>query len=506
MRFASLIVELIRAKPSLVFWVAVLAQALLWLIVPALFYGSPPADVATVLAFGRQYQVSSDLGPPLAFWLADIAFTLAGGHIIGVYLLAQICFVVAFAALFALGRRILGGQHAVIAVLLTQTVLVFSFPGAAFGPQVLACPIWALILMHGWQVIGQGSRSAWFALSIEAGLLLLTIDAAPFLLLLLFVFALATAAGRRTLRSLDPLFAVLVIVVLVTPYLIWRLRAGGYGLPVASHMRDIGEVLQHWGWLLGGLALSLAGIVALLIFNSALVQRFIIRDRETMPTVFRPPVGDLARRYVYFFALAPALLGSVAAALYGRAEVVGGSGIALLLTGLAVVVAGSDIIHLRRQRFLRAVWLLAIVAPAVVIAAAALVQPWLTTQEISTSLPAKSIARFYGDSFQRRTNRPLPAVAGDRELALLIALGAARPQPVLTPRPEQGSWLTPAQFSELGGVVVWRAADTSGAVPSEIAKQFPGLVPEVPQSFDRLVDGRQPPVRIGWAIVRPKMQ
>lgn len=505
MRFASLIVELIRARPSLVFWVAVLAQALLWLIVPVLFYGSPPADVATVLAVGHQYQVGSDLGPPLAFWLADIAFTLAGGHIIGVYLLAQVCFVVAFAALFALGRRIVGGQHAVIAVLLTQTVLAFSFPGAAFGPHILACPIWALILMHGWQVIGQGSRSAWFALSIEAGLLLLTIEAAPILLLLLFAFALATVAGRRTLRSLDPLFAVLVIVVLVAPYLIWRLRAGGYGLPVFP-MRGVGEAVQQWGWLLGGLALSMAGIVVLLLLNSARMQRFIIRDRETAPTVFRPPVSDLARQYVYFFALAPALLGSVMAALYGKIDVLGGNGIALLLSGLAVIVTGSDIMHLRRQHILRVVWLLAIVAPAVAIAAAALIQPWLTTKEIPSSLPAKSIARFYADSFQRRTNRPLPAVAGDRELALLIALGAARPQPVLLPRPEQGSWLTPAQFREFGGVVVWRAADTSGAVPPEIAKQFPGLVPEVPQSFDRLVDGRQPPVRIGWAIVRPKVQ
>ena len=73
------------------------------------------------------------------------------------------------------------------------------------------------------------------------------------------------------------------------------------------------------------------------------------------------------------------------------------------------------------------------------------------------------------------------------------------------PRPAQGPWLTPARLGEQGGVVVWRAADTSGSVPPEIAKQFPGLVPEVPQSFDRLVDGRLPPVRIGWAIVRPKM-
>ena len=78
MRFTSLIIELIRARPRLVIWLVLLFQAGLWLILPLLLYRSPPGDVATVLAFGREYQVGTDLGPPLAFWLADIAYRAAG--------------------------------------------------------------------------------------------------------------------------------------------------------------------------------------------------------------------------------------------------------------------------------------------------------------------------------------------------------------------------------------------------------------------------------------------
>src|SRR5882724_10785691 len=230
MRFTSLIIELIRARPRLVVWLAVLLQAGLWLIVPLLLYRSPPGDVATVLAYGREYQVGTDLGPPLAFWLADIAFRLAGNHIFGVYLLAQLCFIATFWALYLLGRAIVGGQQAVVAVLLTLTVTAFSSPGVEFGPLVLARPLWALLLLHSWQVIGQGRRNAWFALSIEAGLLLLTTSAAIGLLLVLG-FALATARGRRTLMSFDPLFALLVIVVLALPYLIWLIRAEPLALP-----------------------------------------------------------------------------------------------------------------------------------------------------------------------------------------------------------------------------------------------------------------------------------
>src|SRR5436189_300910 len=177
MRFTSLVVELIRARPRLVVWIVVLAQAGLWLILPMLLYPSPPGDVATVLAF--------------------------------------------------------------------------SSPGVEFGPLVLARPLWALLLLHSWQLIGQNRRNAWFAWSIEAGLLLLTTSAAPGLLLLLAGFAVAAPRGRRVLMSLDPLYALLVIAVLVLPYLIWLLRADALAMPSWPAISDLGARAMQWGWLLG---------------------------------------------------------------------------------------------------------------------------------------------------------------------------------------------------------------------------------------------------------------
>ena len=135
MRFTSLVIELIRARPRLVVWLVVLLQATLWLLVALLLYRSPPDDLATVIAYGREYQVGTDLGPPLAFWLADIAFRAAGNHVFGVYLLAQLCSIAMFWAVYLLARAIVGAQQAVLTVLLTMTVTAFSSPGLEFGPQ-----------------------------------------------------------------------------------------------------------------------------------------------------------------------------------------------------------------------------------------------------------------------------------------------------------------------------------------------------------------------------------
>src|SRR4051812_50094136 len=90
----SLILEALRARPVLMFWVAALAQGILWTLVPSLFYAAPPGDVPLVLAIGREWQLGSPYGPPLAYWLADLAYRLPRGRIIRGFLLLP-AFVVA---------------------------------------------------------------------------------------------------------------------------------------------------------------------------------------------------------------------------------------------------------------------------------------------------------------------------------------------------------------------------------------------------------------------------
>jgi len=500
MRFTSLIVELVRARPKLIVWAAILSQFALWLVVPMVIYASPPGDVATVLAFGREYQVGTDLGPPLPFWLADIAFRLAGNHIVGVYLLAGLCFIVTMWALYRLSSAVVGRQQAALAVLLTATIVMFSFPGVEFGPAVLARPLWALVLLHAWRVAGQGSRFAWFALTIESGLLLLTTPAAALLLALVFVFMLATRRGRRALATVDPWFALAVVAVMALPYVIWLIRFSSPHWPPLPPLAELPARALRWGQLLSLLLLSMTGIAVLAGLNSG---RW-LRKPDDAPVIYRPPVDPYARRFVLYFALVPPLAATLVSALFGLQTVFGGAGTVVLPAGLLVILLSGDLIPLRRQETLRTVWGAIILAPAAALVAQALIQPWISTTEIPTALPARAMARFVGENFENRTRLPLSAVAGDPELATLIALGSPqRPHVFFNASPERTPWFGLAKFRETGGVVVWRAADTAGTPPAEILRVFPDVAPELPRAFGRMVNGRQPLLRLGWGMVRP---
>jgi hypothetical protein len=155
----SLILEALRARPVLMFAVAALAQGTLWTLVPSLFYPAPPGDVPLTLAVGKELQLGSPYGPPLAFWLADVAFRLAG--IVGVYLLSQLCVVIAFWAVFALGRRIVGAAQATMAILLMGGISVFTVPTLEFGPAVLAMPLTALSLLFCWRALSDNRYRDW---------------------------------------------------------------------------------------------------------------------------------------------------------------------------------------------------------------------------------------------------------------------------------------------------------------------------------------------------------
>src|ERR1043165_4485816 len=147
----SLILEALRARPALMFWVAALAQGTLWTLVPSLFYAAPPGDVPLVLAVGHEWLLGSPYGPPLANWFAEIAFTLGG--IVGVYLLSQICVLVTYWAVFTLGRRMLGAAHAAMAILLMAGISVFTVPTLEFSQSVLAMPLTALTLLFGYRAL-----------------------------------------------------------------------------------------------------------------------------------------------------------------------------------------------------------------------------------------------------------------------------------------------------------------------------------------------------------------
>ena len=64
--------------------------------------------------------------------------------------------------------------------------------------------------------------------------------------------------------------------------------------------------------------------------------------------------------------------------------------------------------------------------------------------------------------------------------------------------------MSAADIADKGAIISWPAIDTLGTPPPAIKERFPDLLIEPPREFARTIQGVQPPVRIGWAVIRPK--
>jgi 4-amino-4-deoxy-L-arabinose transferase-like glycosyltransferase len=500
MFYVSLIVEILRVRPRLVVWTAALAQAALWMLVPALFYAAPPGRLPEVLAIGREFQLGTHLGPPFAFWLAEITFKIAGT--LGVYALSQACVVTTYIVVFTLGRAVVGPRHAALAVLLMVGIFVFTVPTTEFGPSIAAMPLWALALLHYWRAVGEGRRFYWLPLALEMGLLLLTSYQGFVLVGLLFLFMLATGRGRAVLGSLDPWIAAIFVVVVVLPHLIWLdSQDDTLVLPGSD---AVGRSVLAWLWLLVVILLLHAGVWILI----AVVSGWPSHRPEQAPVIQRRTIDPFGKTFVYFFALAPILTATLVGALAGRFATISDAVPLLVLSSLALIAAAGDSIQLYRQRLASLAWLLLLLVPPFVTAAGVFVLPWTIGVDLNTTQPAQDMGRYFAETFERRTGRPLAIVAGEPRAAALVALGApSRPSVYLDASPERSPWVTSEEIRSKGAVLVWPATATAGTPPPEIRTRFPELTPELPRAFERRpVQGRVPLLRMGWAVIRPQQQ
>jgi hypothetical protein len=119
---------------------------------------------------------------------------------------------------------------------------------------------------------------------------------------------------------------------------------------------------------------------------------------------------------------------------------------------------------------------------------------------IPVTEPSADMGRYFTETFNRRTGKPLAIVAGEPRIAALVALASPDRPHVFT---ATGASARENEIREKGAILLWPATDVSDQPPEEIRSRFPELVAEVPRAFERTVQGRAPLLRVGWGVIRP---
>lgn len=503
MIYVSLIFEFLLSRPRVVFWFAALTQTLLWIVVPSLFYAAPPGDLPLAIAVGHEGLLGSFLGPPLADWLAELAFIAAGHSVIGVYILSQICVLLTLWLLFALGRAMVGVAHAVLAVLLMAGLVALSVPTPEFGPAILALPLWMLALLLMWRAITEDEPRAWLGLGLVLGLLMLTSWLGVFFFSFAVVLMGATRCGRSALRTPGPWATLAVALVVAAPWFAWLAGGGRDLLPAfdTKILLEPGALALALGHQILPLLLACVGIIVLVAIASGAGAP----ARENAAAIERQPVPPFAKTLVLLATFVPVLSVCVLSVFFAVPITYAMAAPLLILLGLGVILFAGTRIRLHRQRVLSAVWIAMLIGTPVAVALGLFIAPWTVAADFAVLQPANAIGSSFTDTFTRRTGAPLSIVAGDPRLAALVGLQPTRPEVFLSDAPDHSPWIDAGDIKKRGAVVLWLATDALGTPPAEITQRFPGVTAETPRVFERRVQGRLAPLRIGWALIRPEI-
>jgi 4-amino-4-deoxy-L-arabinose transferase-like glycosyltransferase len=487
------------------FWLLVVAHVAMWTLLPTLTQPNAPLDIVEMLFFGREWQWGYFKHPPLPSWLAEIAYQLSGGHVWGVYLVAQLSVALCFWSVWRLGRELLPPRAALLGAMLLEASWNYNFASTEFNNNVGLYPFWTLAILMAYWALTDGRYRFWVGTGLALGLAMLAKYTAVVLVGAMVLFLLLEPTARAHWRRPGPYLTILAAAAVFLPHVLW---AASQGFPAIRFALDrtqgAGHLLDHLRY-----PLSFAGAQLLCLLPTAFVLAAVVRR----PFQFRQfgPQERTGHNFLLAMVLGPFVLCVVLSALRAlRLRAAYGSQL-WAYAGL-MVLYGLRLNGARRAW--RNAWL-ALALVAVVLFSVALVRnvagPRLQHKPSRVHFGGRLLAEQVEQIWESRFHRPLPVAAGEWWLAGNVALyGPSRAHvwggsdPDLSDfGPHYAAWLSDDSLRATGGVVLWNDARLKGKLPEGLVARFPHAEVLAPLTIPYQTRAPLPPVRVGVAIIPP---
>ena len=478
------------AHPGGVLAVLCAAQGLVWTLAPALTHSTPPLDVVEMLVWGREGVVATYKHPNLPGLLLEAVRRLSFGALWPAYLLAQLCVVASFMAVYLLGRDLLGPGRALAGTLLLTGIFYYSWPTPEMNHNLMQMPLWAWACLALWRSVQGGRIVWWLLLGLFAGLSLWAKYSSGLLLAAVGIWILADAGSRAQLARIGPWAALAAFAAVAAPqvqflietdflpfdYALARAGSGRAGGPFSFLLTQIAD---HGVFLLMALAAGLLGSGAARL----------------------PAEEARGRRFLAFMGLLPALLAALMAGATGTGLKDMWGMPMFNLSGLLLLALLPGRFEGRRLARIAAMAAMLVVLVPATYAASVLLRAERSDKPSRVVWPQDEIASRLLRAYESETGAMPRIVAGPVWEAGLVALAAPGTPSVSIDADERKSpWATAQDIEERGALAVWRTV-------SEPAPALAALVAGRAlrqETFRWSGSATARPIRITWAIVPPR--
>ncbi len=502
-RLAAL-VDYARREPGKVLGIVLALHLIIWTALPALLSHNLQLDLVEDLALGREWQLGYWKHPPLPWWAADAIYRVTGS-VNAVYLLGPLAAVACMYVVWLLGRDIVGGFQALIAVAALEGIHFFNFSVPKFAHDQMQLPFWALTGLFLYRAITRASLVYWMLAGAALALCFWSKYAAFALAGSIALFMLFDPAARRTLRTPGPWLMALAFFVVIAPNLKWLVETGFMPFryvdaraKIATHWYHVFTFPLQWTASQLFFLAPAIGLMALALTGGAPTRR---AEEEN---------AAFARRYLAMLALGPFLVTTLIALATGRLPVAMWGYPLWIFAPLAALAWIGPVIEPLRLRRYAAGFLAIFVAMPLAYAAVEGLEPVLRDRPKATQFPGRLLAEKVTRSWRDKFATPLPYVGGGEFATNNIAVYSAdRPRVIVHADLSISPWVDRDELRRRGAVIVWEDGQIDAAALAQLRSDYPGLEVQEPFTLPRktfVARGKVQPVRVHFAIVPPRPQ
>ena len=536
--FGTGFVDWIAEAPRAAFAAFLALHFVVWTALPTLLYANLPLDLIEALTYGREWQLGYDKLPPLPWWLVEIMHR-AFGTDAAYYALAQAAVVVAFVAVWATARPLVGATGALIAVLIIDGMHYFQYTAVKFNHDVVQLPFWALAGYAFHAALKRGRLAHWLLLGFAFGSALwakyfVVVLAAPYALFLIF-----DRDARRALATPGPWLAFIVALVVAAPHIVWLFQTDFLPLAYAEHraadVRGWYDHILHPAVFFGSqifFLLSSFFIAAPLLWRAplplvgrgwgwgsrSLAQASTNGASPPDPPPYPPPTSlhsgarqrgpgggrdyALDRRIVTLLAFGPGLAMIALIAVSGRGTFAMWGYPLWLFVGLWIVLMARAALDRARLAHVVAHWGAVFAIFAIVFVVNYSVLPLLDHRYRAVFYPGNTLAATLTQRFHDATGTKLRYVVGTMwDGGNLAHYSPDQPEVLIDGLPRRAPWIDLGDLRKYGAIVVWSGGDTA-RLPAQFASVAGNA--EVGAPFDLPMRRGGGVLHVGWAVLKPQ--
>ncbi|RNC78914.1 glycosyltransferase family 39 protein [Piscirickettsia salmonis] len=488
-------------SPTRWFWGLVLAQMLLWFLLPTFVRHVTPMDSTEGAMWGQYLTWGYTRDPWLNAWLTRLALTISNNQDWSIYLFSQLAVGTAFWSVWRLGKIILSPWHALIAVLILFGVQYYTIAAVDFNDNVCEIALWPLMALYLYRACTTQRLKHWILLGLLSGLALMAKYYTALPLLAMLIFMLATAKGRACFKSIGLYLALLIFIVISAPHFIWLPFNDYITIKYSFDKVDSYASLldRHLGYAFHFfLAQLFTFLGACILFAFAAIGKKGQASEHDYLVDFNSDSGSNSdfdsdnscnnsdqnkkqlshfdQCFLWMVGLGPFALTLLISVIFGwKLNTMWGTPLQSLWGLILVAVVQPDLTCAKRKRFL-----IAVITVSVLIGVGYSLSLMKKGSHSSANFPVRAIAENMATEWHRRYQTKLSYVAGpNKAVSYMARYSKDRPRALIDWQPTRSPWVNMDDFREKGAAFILITKDSPDpfqGFPGNIRAEYPNLI------------------------------